>query len=276
MTDWKVMSFNVRQMDGEDGAQSWEHRKDVLIETIRLHQPDLLATQETWDEQAGYILAHFPHYRAFGRGRFGDARDKHNKVFYDGERMELLDTGEIWISRSPHIPGSKDWDIPSPRMITWGLLRLDGKVDLMRKDRRTATSAARRAHRRLQRRSGRRDLPEFAQCARRCVGVCRDQTWAGGHAAWLWPHHRIPANRLDPLPPCLPRALGRDRHLHSRRPLPLRPLSRMRPSRTRTRAKRPTITCFNDRLAPLEPRIVRVRISRQKMAFACYAFVTIL
>jgi endonuclease/exonuclease/phosphatase family metal-dependent hydrolase len=131
MTDWKVMSFNVRQMDGEDGAQSWEHRKDVLIETIRLHQPDLLATQETWDEQAGYILAHFPHYRAFGRGRFGDARDKHNKVFYDGERMELLDTGEIWISRSPHIPGSKDWDIPSPRMITWGLLRLDGKVDLM-------------------------------------------------------------------------------------------------------------------------------------------------
>ena len=131
MTELRVMTFNIRQMDGEDGEHSWEFRKDVLAETIRMHEPILLGTQETWDEQAAYILASFPEYRAFGRGRFGDARDKHNKVFYDSRRVELLDSGEIWISKTPDVPGSSDWDIPSPRMVTWGLLRLDGAVDLM-------------------------------------------------------------------------------------------------------------------------------------------------
>ena len=106
-------------------------RKDVLVETIQIHSPAILGTQETWDEQASYILSALPHYRAFGRGRFGDTRDKHNKIFYDARRLRLLDTGEIWISTTPTVPGSKDWDIPSPRMITWGKLRLDDNRDLM-------------------------------------------------------------------------------------------------------------------------------------------------
>jgi endonuclease/exonuclease/phosphatase family metal-dependent hydrolase len=131
MAELRVMTFNVRQMDGDDGKHEWEHRKDVLIETIRMRQPTLLGTQETWDAQTAYILTHLPEYRAFGRGRYGDARDKHNKVFYDPERVQLLDTGEIWISKTPDVPGSSDWEIPSPRMITWGLLRLDNTVDVM-------------------------------------------------------------------------------------------------------------------------------------------------
>jgi endonuclease/exonuclease/phosphatase family metal-dependent hydrolase len=113
-------------MDGDDGPQSWPFRKDALIETIRLVGPEILGTQETWDEQSSYILAHFPHYQAFGRGRFGDTRDKHNKVFYNGERLTLLDAGDFWISETPDVPGSKAWDIPSPRMITWGRMKLDG------------------------------------------------------------------------------------------------------------------------------------------------------
>jgi endonuclease/exonuclease/phosphatase family metal-dependent hydrolase len=131
MAELGVMTFNVRQMDGDDGGQAWEHRKDILIETIRMRQPTILGTQETWDAQSAYILAHLPEYQAFGRGRYGDDRDKHNKVFYDSRRMQLMGTGEIWISKTPDIPGTSDWDIPSPRMITWGLLRLDDSSDLM-------------------------------------------------------------------------------------------------------------------------------------------------
>lgn len=131
MPRFTAMTFNVRQMDGDDGHQSWQHRKDVLIETIRMRQPVLLGTQETWDEQSSYILEAMPHYKAFGRGRYGDSRDKHNKVFYDPSRLELQEAGDIWISTTPDLPGSKDWEIPSPRMITWGRLRLDGATDLL-------------------------------------------------------------------------------------------------------------------------------------------------
>ena len=122
----KAMTFNVRQMDGDDGAQSWEHRKSALVETIRLHAPALLGTQEIFAEQSAYILQHIPALRCFGRGRFGDDRDKHNSIFYDHNRFSLLTSGEIWISKTPEIPGSSDWDIQRPRMITWGMLSDDG------------------------------------------------------------------------------------------------------------------------------------------------------
>jgi endonuclease/exonuclease/phosphatase family metal-dependent hydrolase len=122
MSTIKVMTFNVRQMDGDDGPQSWELRKNVLVETIRLHEPALLGTQEIFAEQSAYILEHIPALRCFGRGRFGDDRDKHNSIFYDHSRFSLLKSGEIWISKTPEIPGSSDWDIPRPRMITWGML----------------------------------------------------------------------------------------------------------------------------------------------------------
>lgn len=121
------MTFNVRQMDGDDGDHAWEKRKDILVETILLHQPHLLATQEIFAEQAAYILRHCPGLSCFGRGRYGDDHDKHNSIFYDREQLFLLDCGEVWFSQTPEVPGSSDWGISRPRMITWGLLRaLDG------------------------------------------------------------------------------------------------------------------------------------------------------
>ena len=116
------MTFNVRQMDGEDGPQSWDHRKDALVETIRRHHPDLLGTQEIFAQQSTYILEHIPTLKCFGRGRYGDDQDKHNRIFYNPDLFSLCDSGEIWISRTPAIPGSSDWGIPRPRMITWGIL----------------------------------------------------------------------------------------------------------------------------------------------------------
>lgn len=119
----RVMTFNVRQMDGDDGAQSWEHRKELLAETILLQRPDLLGTQEIFPEQTAFLLKRIGDFDCFGRGRFGDNRDKHNKIFFDRHRFALLECGEFWFSRTPEIPGSSDWEIPRPRMVTWGRLR---------------------------------------------------------------------------------------------------------------------------------------------------------
>jgi mRNA deadenylase 3'-5' endonuclease subunit Ccr4 len=116
------MTFNVRQMDGDDGAQSWENRKDALAETILLHCPALIGTQEIFPEQFAFLLDKIPELDCFGCGRFGDNRDKHNKIFFDRSRFSLLESDDIWFSRTPSIPGSSDWDIHRPRMVTWGRL----------------------------------------------------------------------------------------------------------------------------------------------------------
>ena len=125
------MTFNVRQMDGDDGEQAWEHRRDLLAETIQLHYPAVLGTQEIFAEQSAFILDKIPSFQSFGRGRYGDERDKHNSIFYDCRRFSLIDSGEMWFSLTPEIPGSSDWEIPRPRMVTWGRLRPTAGSDVL-------------------------------------------------------------------------------------------------------------------------------------------------
>lgn len=131
MVTLRVMTFNVRQMDGDDGDQSWPYRKDALCEVIRRCSPALLGTQEIFKEQSDYILSNLPHYKCFGRGRFGDHRDKHNQVIYDATRMTLHDSGELWLSETPQVPGSMAWGIRRPRMIKWGRLGLAAGPQLL-------------------------------------------------------------------------------------------------------------------------------------------------
>jgi endonuclease/exonuclease/phosphatase family metal-dependent hydrolase len=127
----RVMSFNVRQMDGDDGPNDWEHRKKLLVETIQMWPPGLLGTQEIFAEQAAFIMEEIPALNSFGRGRFGDSRDKHNLIFFDRNRFSLVDTGELWFSETPEVPGSLAWGIPRPRMVTWGRLRRSEGTDVL-------------------------------------------------------------------------------------------------------------------------------------------------
>ena len=71
------MSFNVRQPDQDDGANNWEHRKELLLETILDRQPDVIGTQELFVLQADFLVSGAPQYGWIGTGRFGDCRDKH-------------------------------------------------------------------------------------------------------------------------------------------------------------------------------------------------------
>ncbi len=127
----RVMTFNVRQMDGDDGAQDWEYRKELLADTVLLHRPDLLGTQEIFPEQTAFLLERMPQFDSFGRGRFGDDRDKHNKIFFDRSRFSLLECGESWFSCTPQVAGSSDWQIPRPRMVTWGRLRTSTGAEIL-------------------------------------------------------------------------------------------------------------------------------------------------
>jgi endonuclease/exonuclease/phosphatase family metal-dependent hydrolase len=127
----RIMTFNVLQMDVEDPAHAWEKRRDLLVETIENSSPALLGAQEIHAEQAAFVLDRIPRLGCFGRGRFGDDRDKHNTIFYDKQRFSLVDCGEKWFSRTPDTPGSSDWEIPRPRMVTWGRLRSTAGSDIL-------------------------------------------------------------------------------------------------------------------------------------------------
>ncbi len=118
----RVMTFNVRVPVDTD-ANAWVHRRDLLVAVIRAQHPDVLGTQELTQEQGEFIAAHLPGYAWFGQGRDGGTHGEHMGVFYRTARLQVLESGDFWLSDTPTVPGSRTWGQPYPRMVTWAQFR---------------------------------------------------------------------------------------------------------------------------------------------------------
>jgi endonuclease/exonuclease/phosphatase family metal-dependent hydrolase len=126
--DLRVMTFNVRLPLAADGAERWELRRDLMVETIRRQHPDIIGTQELYREQGDYIVHKLPQYAWFGIGRRGGDGDEHMGVFYRIDALRVVDSGNFWLSDTPDIPASISWGNPLPRMVTWArFARNDGR-----------------------------------------------------------------------------------------------------------------------------------------------------
>lgn len=115
----KVMTFNVRTpTDTNDNR--WENRRDLMARTIDAQGPDVIGTQELVKRQADDLATRLPQYAWFGEGRRGSGEDdEHMGVFYRTDRLQVLESGDFWLSDTPEVPGSITWGNLYPRMVTW-------------------------------------------------------------------------------------------------------------------------------------------------------------
>ena len=120
----KVVSFNVRLMKGDDGSNSWEFRKEASPAMINTVQPDVFGVQEAFKEQEQYLLDNCTNYKSVGVGR-DDGVDKGERmsIFWNTEKVEMLDWGTFWLSETPNEP-SKGWDAACRRTATWGFFSM--------------------------------------------------------------------------------------------------------------------------------------------------------
>jgi len=119
----RVMTFNVR-VPVDTGMNAWANRRELMVQVIKAQHPDVLGTQELTQEQGEYLAAHLPGYAWFGQGREGGSKGEHMGVFYRTDRLEVLRSGDFWLSDTPTVPGSITWGQPYPRMVTWAEFRL--------------------------------------------------------------------------------------------------------------------------------------------------------
>ncbi len=125
--DLRVMTFNLRYSEADDGINAWPYRRDLMVRVIRKEHPDILGTQELLLPQGDYLQQRLPGYAWFGMGRNGNEIDEndneHMGVFYDKSRLEVLESGNFWFSDTPDKPGSMIAGQPLPRMVTWAKFR---------------------------------------------------------------------------------------------------------------------------------------------------------
>jgi endonuclease/exonuclease/phosphatase family metal-dependent hydrolase len=120
----RVMSFNIRYGTAPDGDNAWEHRRDLLLETITTFDPDILGTQECLQLQAEFLQAGLPGHEFVGVGR-DDGRQAGEMcaIFFRSERFEKLGEGHFWLSETPDQIASKSWDAALTRIASWVRLR---------------------------------------------------------------------------------------------------------------------------------------------------------
>ena len=121
-----VVSFNIRYGTAPDGENAWPNRRDLVIDRIRAHDPDILALQEALRFQIDELLAALPGYASIGVGRDdGRARGEHAAILYRSSRLSPVAAeaepahGDFWFSDTPERPGSRSWGNTVTRLCTW-------------------------------------------------------------------------------------------------------------------------------------------------------------
>ena len=124
----RVMTFNVRFPNPDDGANVWAKRRALFVKVVRQARPDVLGTQELFQSQADDLVRALPQYRWFGRDRFGSHANEHMGIFYRIDHLRLVSHGDFWLSDTPDVPGSMAWGATLPRMVNWGVSETHGKT----------------------------------------------------------------------------------------------------------------------------------------------------
>lgn len=125
----RVMSFNIRFDNPDDGPDAWPHRKDFVASMFRFHNNDLVGIQEGLINQLEDLDEMLPEFDWVGIGRdAGDERGEFCAIYYRTDRFELIEDSTFWLSETPDVPGSQGWDAALPRIVTWARL-LDKKND---------------------------------------------------------------------------------------------------------------------------------------------------
>lgn len=125
--DLHVVSYNIRRRFTGPlvrPADRWRLRRPRLTALLQAERPTLLGAQEAMPDQAAAVRdALGPRYRFVGHGRDANGRGEGCPLFFDGERLELLDWRQTALSTQPDVPGSRSWGAMLPRVLVTASFR---------------------------------------------------------------------------------------------------------------------------------------------------------
>jgi len=120
----RVMSFNVRNSNAQDGEDAWPKRTELFFGTIAAYGPDLIGFQEVLADQYDAIAARLPDFGFVGVARDdGKRKGEWSSIGYRKSRFTAVADGNFWLSETPEVIGSKSWDAALTRICSWVRLR---------------------------------------------------------------------------------------------------------------------------------------------------------
>lgn len=119
----RVMSFNIRNGDANDGENHWKNRKQMVFELLRNQKCDVVGLQEALKFQIDEIIKEVPELGMVGVGRDdGKTKGEYSAILYNRRRFKIDESGTFWLSDTPEVPGSITWGNACTRICTWARL----------------------------------------------------------------------------------------------------------------------------------------------------------
>ncbi|SHF06804.1 Metal-dependent hydrolase, endonuclease/exonuclease/phosphatase family [Desulfacinum infernum DSM 9756] len=115
----RIMTFNLRFENDRDGENSWVYRRELVLEVIRQYRPHIVGTQEGRWSMLTYLAEHLPGYVLHAPSRVIDDTCQYPTLFVSTEGYAVEEGGEFWLSKTPEVHRSKNWDSAFPRMMSW-------------------------------------------------------------------------------------------------------------------------------------------------------------
>lgn len=120
-----VGSYNIRYKNRGDSVRGngWQDRCASICNQIIWERPDIFGAQEVLHSQMKDMEKGLPDYRWIGVGRDdGKEAGEYAAIFYNPQRLELLEKGHFWLNETPETP-ALGWDAACIRICTWGRFR---------------------------------------------------------------------------------------------------------------------------------------------------------
>ena len=117
----RVITFNIRFDDYQNGENAWQYRRELVIQVIKRYSPSILGTQEGRWHQLVYLKEQLGEYAIHVPDRVIDDTCQYPTLFYCKKRFHVEEGGEFWLSKTPAVHLSKNWNSAFPRMMSYGL-----------------------------------------------------------------------------------------------------------------------------------------------------------
>ena len=120
---YKMMTYNIRYDNQNDGENQWSKRKEFLCDQIAFYSPDILGIQEGLHHQVKYIDSTFSNYNFVGIGRDdGKKKGEYSAIFFNKKKFKVIKESTFWLSQTP-AKISVGWDASMERICTYVLLK---------------------------------------------------------------------------------------------------------------------------------------------------------
>jgi len=115
----KIISSNIRFDNPADTEHAWNNRKLVLADFLNSESPDIICSQEGRRPQLMELNTLLTNVEIVQDHRDWIHERMYPCIYINNDKFFLEESGDIWLSETPQVAGSKSFNSAFPRLCTW-------------------------------------------------------------------------------------------------------------------------------------------------------------